>query len=125
MAISASYEECGGLLGRRFERRAALVPCPATTAVCDVRAAAACEALPVPRRREAAAGRRAIARAADWRAVIAAWAFLLLTAAAGFWTLGRLDRAGPLPDTAVGLHIPIHQAGTADDDIRFVDEDDR
>src|SRR5690348_8771395 len=102
MAISASYDECGGLLGRRIERRAVPLPCAAAAAERDARAVAVCEAMPVPRRREAAPDRRATARAADWRAVIAAWAFLLLTAAAGFWTLGRLDRAGPLPDTAVG-----------------------
>jgi hypothetical protein len=90
-----------------------------------VRAVAACEARPASRRREEAADRRATARAADWRTVIAAWALLVLTATAGFRMLGRLDRAGPLPDTAIGLRIPVHEAGTAGGDIALFDEEER
>jgi hypothetical protein len=105
MAATASFDDYGGLCGRRLERRAAPQAC----------ALARCESAPAavvaPPRAEPRWS--APARQAEWRAVIAAWVLLLIVAAAGFWALGRLDRAGPLPDSAVGLRIPTHLAAAA------------
>ena len=132
MAASASYDECGNLLGQRLQRRAApspgpaCLPSPATKG--DARAIARCEAPPgesASRHREAAAGSSAASRMAGWRTVIAAWTFLLLAATTGFWMLSRLDRAGRLPDAAVGLRIPAHLAVTMGDDVPSSDADER